>query len=128
MTAPNVSSEEPLVSKAGQQPQMENHTNGGRHEDPASKQKVKMNVICHVENGFNGKHEPKYEPQIPEVLKGSVKPLAVSHCCTRLSPPELSFDPGSGTLENEKGQKTKIEGSLKVLGYLAQEIINAKQG
>ncbi len=90
--------------------------------------KVKLNVICHVETAVNAKGEPEYGEQFPEVLKGNLEALAVTRCCTPLAPPELEFRAGSKTLENEKGQKTKIESSLKILGFGGEEVINAKQG
>ncbi len=89
---------------------------------------AKLNVICHVNTGVNAKGEPEFGAQGEEVAAGADSPLGVTHCCTPLSPPELSFDAKSGTLTNEKGQKAKIEGSLKTLGYAAEEIINSKPG
>jgi len=89
---------------------------------------AKVNVICHVMTGVNAKGEPVFGAQVPEVSKGNNRPVGVTHCCSPLAPPELSFDAKSGTLVNEKGQEGKTEGSLKSLGYGAEEVINTKQG
>ncbi len=89
---------------------------------------AKVNVICHVMTGVNAKGEPVYGAQVPEVSKGNNRPVGVTHCCSPLAPPELSFDAKSGTLVNEKGQEGKTEGTLKSLGYGAEEVINTKQG
>ncbi len=91
-------------------------------------EKAKVNVIAHDQTGVNAKNEPEYGAQIVEVSTGDNRPLAKTHCCTPLSPPELEFDARSGTLTNEKGQEGKFEGSFKVLGYGGEEVINSKEG
>ncbi len=91
-------------------------------------EKIKDNVICHVETAANAKGEPEYGAQVPEVSKGNNDPLTMTHCCTPLSPPELEFDAGTHTDENEVGQRGRTEGKLKVLGYGGEEVINAKEG
>ena len=91
-------------------------------------EKIKDNVICHVMTGANAKGEPEYGAQVPEVSKGNNHPLMVTHCCMPLSPPELLFDAGSEPLENEVGQKGRTEGSLKILGYGGEEVINGELG
>ena len=121
------SGEEPLVASGGNLKWKSKLIEEGTTIRQES-EKAKVNVILHGETDVNGKGEPEYAKQIPEVSKGNIKPLAITHCCARLVPPELQFDAGSGTLENEKGQKGKFEGSLKVIGYGSEEVINAKQG
>jgi len=130
MSAPNPSAvkpEEPLVA-SGTNLRWKNHLAAEGTKLRLVAEGVVVNVICHVMTGVNGKGEPEFEVQLPEISKGSNQPLAVTHCCTPKSPPELEFEAGSGTLTNEKGQKGKTEGSLKSLGYNEQEVINSKEG
>jgi len=89
---------------------------------------VKVNVICHVNTGFNVKGEPEFGVNVEEKSEGANQPKGVTKCCKATAPPELEFDAGSGTLKNEKGEKGKTEGKLKTLGYKEEEIINSKAG
>ncbi len=126
------SSEEPLAASGT------NLRWKGRLVEEAGKvrqetEKIRLDLICHIQSGItvpnrNERGEPEYESQVAEPLKGTLKPLAKTHCCTPQSPPELEFDARSGTLKNEKGQEVKIEGSLKTLGYGGEEVINSKIG
>jgi len=131
MTSPNTGTtfptEEPFVASGDNlkwKNVLINETTKVRQETAAAK----VDVICHVETAANAKGEPEYGAQVVEVSTGNNRPLAKSHCCTPLAPPELEFDAGSGTLHNEKGQEGKTEGSLKTLGYNLEEVINTKQG
>ncbi len=135
MTAANPAAatpEEPLAA-SGANLRWKSHllTEGTRVRQET--EQVRLDVICHLQpccapEDLNAKGEPDFEQQFAEVLQGSYKPLTITRCCTPLSPPESSFDAASGTLGNEKGQKTKIEGSLKLVGYGGEEVINAKIG
>lgn len=96
-------------------------------------QAIKLHIICHLfypeeANAFNEKHEPMYRQQFGEIARGGVRPLTRTQCCSKGIPPGLEFDAGSGSLENEAHQKFKIEGTLKTLGYYAEEIINILRG
>ncbi len=126
MTAPAVgTTEEPLVASGTNLKWKSRLVYEGANVRQES-EKVKIDTICHVATGVSAKGEPEYERQTPEVFTGNDKPLAVLHCCRVLAPPELSFDAASGTLENEKGQKGEIEGTLKTLAYGGEELINAR--
>jgi hypothetical protein len=127
MAAPNVSTEEPLAASGTNLRWKNVLINEGTKVRQESKN-VKVNVICHVMTGANGKGEPEYAAQIPEISTGNNQPVGVTHCCTASAPPELSFDSKSGTLTNEKAQKGKTEGALKTLGYAGEEVINTQQG
>jgi hypothetical protein len=126
-SGPTGTTEEPLVA-SGDNLKWKNILINEGTKVRQETEKAKVNVICHVMTGVNAKGEPVYGAQVPEVSHGNNKPVGKPHCCTPLAPPELEFDAGSGTLENEKGQKGKTEGSLKSLGYVGEEVVNTKQG
>jgi hypothetical protein len=93
---------------------------------------VKVNVICHIDAVT---HFTEHE----EVSEGSNKPECSGpppmrpseHMNASLSPPELQFNAGSGTLHGppgETGRTSKTENELKAIGSAGQEVINCAVG
>ncbi len=90
---------------------------------------VKVDVVCHVNTGFNGNGRPEYVGRnTEETSSGSDRPECSPYHGTPASPPYVEFNAGSGTLTDAGGEHVKTTGDLETLGYGGQETINCLLG